>query len=125
MFCQESIEKFIVNNLTHVAGTSASVRKAESQEPLPERKYEKITGTVASERLDSITALAANTSRSRAAEFISGGNVMVNGREMLKTTCVLKTGDIFSVRGKGKFVYGGALGISRKGRTVIEIKKYI
>ena len=70
-------------------------------------------------------ALAANTSRSRAAEFISGGYVTVNGREMIKTTFVLKKGDIFSVRGKGKFVYVGALGVSRKGRTVIGIKKYI
>ena len=125
LFCQEGIEEFIINNLTHVAGTSANVRKAGGDEPLPERRYEKITGTVASERLDTVVALAANTSRSRAAEFISGGYVTVNGREMIKTTFVLKKGDIFSVRGKGKFVYVGALGVSRKGRTVIGIKKYI
>ena len=72
-----------------------------------------------------MVALAANTSRSRAAEFIAAGNVAVTGREMMKTTFVPKQGDIFSVRGKGKFVYAGALGISKKGRTVIEIKKYI
>lgn len=125
LFCQDSIEEFIINNLTHVAGTSVNVRRADSSDDLPQRKFEKITGTVASERLDTVVALAANTSRSRAAEFITAGNVMVNGREMLKTTFVPKTGDIFSVRGKGKFVYGGALGVSRKGRTVIEIKKYI
>lgn len=125
LFCQESIEEFVINNLTHVAGTLVNVRKADADKELPKRKYEKITGTVASERLDTVVALAANTSRSRAAEFITAGNVTVNGREMIKTTFVPKEGDIFSVRGKGKFVYGGALGVSRKGRTVIEIKKYI
>ena len=125
LFCQEGIEEFIINNLTHVAGTSVNVCRANCDEPLPQRRYEKITGTVASERLDTVVALAANTSRSRAAEFIAAGNVAVTGREMMKTTFVPKQGDIFSVRGKGKFVYAGALGISKKGRTVIEIKKYI
>ena len=125
LFCQESIEEFVVNNLTHVAGTSVTVRKSGGEEELPRRRYENITGTVASERLDTVVALAANTSRSRAADFIAAGNVTGNGHEMIKTTFVPKSGDIFSVRGRGKFVYGGVLGVSRKGRTVIEIKKYI
>ncbi len=125
LFCAEGIEEFILNNLTHVAGATVKVEKAESTDVLPERKFEDVSGTAASERLDCIVALAANTSRTKAAEFIAAGNVMVNGRETVKTTYVLKKGDRFSIRGKGKFIYDGAQGTTRKGRTVVGIKKYV
>lgn len=125
VFCAENIEEFILNNLTRVGGATVKTEKTENFDMLPERKFEELTGTAASERLDCIVALAANTSRTKAAEFITAGNVTVNNRETCKTTVVLKNGDRFSIRGKGKFVYDGAQGTTRKGRTVIKIRKYV
>lgn len=125
LFCTENIEEFILNNLTHVAGAVCKTEKADNFDILPERKFEDVGGTAASERLDCIVALATKTSRTKAAEFIAGGNVTVEGREVLKTTYIMKPGDRFSVRGKGKFVYDGAQGNTRKGRTVVAIRKYI
>ena len=125
LFCLENIEEFIMNNLTHVAGAVCKTEKAEDMGVLPERRFEDVSGTAASERLDCIVALATKTSRTKAAELISGGSVTVNNREMVKTTYILKQGDRFSVRGKGKFIYDGAQGTTRKGRTVAGIRKYI
>ncbi|MBR5587152.1 MAG: hypothetical protein IKW02_04235 [Clostridia bacterium] len=125
LFCLESIEEFIMNNLTGVSGARVTVEKAESLGMLPERQYEEVCGTVASERLDCVVALAAKTSRTKAAEFISAGFVMVNSRETDKVTYIMKTGDRFSIRGKGKFVYDGAKGSTKKGRTVAVLRKYI
>ena len=125
MFCLDTIEEFILNNLTHVGGAVCKLQKAESFDILPDRKFEDVGGTAASERLDCIVALATRTSRTKAAEFITGGNVMVGGRELTKTTCIMKPGDRFSVRGKGKFIYDGAQGTTKKGRTVVKIRKYI
>ncbi len=125
LFCLDTIEEFILNNLTHVGGAVCKTEKAESFDILPERKFEDVGGTAASERLDCIVALATRTSRTKASELITGGSVTVSGREITKTTHTMKQGDRFSVRGKGKFVYDGAQGTTRKGRTVIKIRKYI
>lgn len=125
LFCLESIEEFILQNFTSVAGARVSVEKAEDLNLLPDRKFEEICGTVASERLDCVVALAVKTSRTKAAEYISAGNVTVNYRETVKTTYIMKPEDRFSVRGKGKFVYDGAKGSTKKGRTVAVLRKYI
>lgn len=125
LFCLESIEEFVINNLTSVSGARVNIDKAESFELLPERKFEEVGGTVASERLDCVVALAAKTSRTKAAEFISAGYVTVNYREAVKPTYIMKPGDRFSIRGKGKFVYDGAKGSTKKGRTVAVLRKYI
>lgn len=125
LFCLDTIEEFILNNLTHVGGAVCKTEKAESFDILPERKFEDAGGTTSSERLDCIVALATRLSRTKAAEFITGGNVTVGGRETTKTTYTMKPGDRFSVRGKGKFIYDGAQGTTRKGRTVVKIRKYI
>ena len=125
LFCLESIEEFIINNLTSVSGARVNVEKAESLDLLPERKFEEICATVASERLDCVVAIAAKTSRSKAAELVSAGLVTVNYRETTKSTYIMKPGDRFSVKGKGKFVYDGAKGSTKKGRTVAVLRKYI
>ena len=36
----------------------------------------------------------------------------------------LKTGDVVSVRGFGRFAYAGEAGLTRKGRLNIDIDKY-
>ena len=125
LFCLDSIEEFILNSLTSVSGTRVKVEKARDFDILPERRFEEVSGTVASERLDCVAALAAKTSRTKAAELISAGYVTVNYREAVKATYIMKTGDRFSIRGKGKFVYDGAKGSTKKGRIVAVLRKYI
>ena len=125
VFCLENIKEFILENLTHIAGTSCRVENVADFAELPQRKFENIGGTVASERLDCVVALAMKSSRSKAVDFISAGLVTVNYKETCKTTYIMKEGDRFSIRGKGKFVYDGSGGNTKKGRTVARIRKYI
>ena len=125
IFCLESIEEFILNNLTHVAGAVCKTEKVSDLSLLPKRKFENLGGTVASERLDCVVALAIKSSRTKSAEYISSGLVTVNYKETCKTTYMLKEGDRFSVRGKGKFIYDGACGNTKKGRVAIKLRKYI
>lgn len=125
VFCQENIEEFIVDNLTHIAGTSCKVEKVTDFTELPQKRFEDLGGTVASERLDCVVALAIKSSRTKAADFISAGFVTVNYKEALKPTYIMKEGDRFSIRGKGKFIYDGSGGNTKKGRTIVKIRKYV
>ncbi len=86
-------------------------------------KIEKIT--VASPRLDNMISSIFGFSRRDAAEAISRGKVFINGAEINKTDFVLKGGEKVVLRGKGKDIYNGVVGTSRKGKIYIEVIKYI
>lgn len=80
-----------------------------------------VSGSVASLRLDALLSLAFRVSRSTAAEIILGGRVFVNGRLMLKTDYLLDAGSKISCQGRGRFELLRVKGLSRKGRTIVEL----
>ena len=90
-----------------------------------EVKIEHEKFTVPSPRLDNIVSGAFNAARKDAAEAILRGRVFVNGVEVSKPDYVLKGGEKVVLRGKGKIIYKGESGTSRKGKTYVEIVKYI
>ena len=81
--------------------------------------------TVSSPRLDNIISGVFAVSRKDAVEAISRGKVFVNGAEMSKPDYTLKGGEKLVLRGKGKAIYKGECGTSRKGKVYIEVVKYI
>lgn len=90
-----------------------------------EIKFKDISATVASLRLDCITAAAANISREKAASLIRSEKTDVNHFTVTSASHELKEGDVLSVRGFGRFVLSGINGITKKGRIHIILKKYI
>ena len=49
----------------------------------------------------------------------------MNGRVQTDPSRKLKEGDVFSVRGQGKFRYNGERGVSKKGKPILEIDRYV
>lgn len=84
-----------------------------------------LSGTVGSMRLDCIIAFAANVSRSRAQELIKAKLVTIGGVHRDSESYRVSVGDVFTVRGYGKFVLTDQGGKTRKDRIHIEIKKYV
>ena len=87
-------------------------------------KFETVSGSVASLRLDCILALAWQSSRSKMTPYIEGEKVFVNGRMITSNSYLLKEEDIVSVRGFGKFVYRGVETETKKGRLFITLDRY-
>ena len=81
--------------------------------------------TVSSPRIDNIIAVAFGISRKAAVEAICQGKVFVNGIEMIKPDFSLKGGEKVVLRGKGKLIYNGTTGTSKKGKAYINVDKYI
>ena len=104
----------------------AGVRITEGFDPdsLPAREYQLISGTVSSLRIDSVTALAIRSSRSNAAALVEGGKVLLRGAEITSCSAQVSEGDVFTVRGYGKFRLGAKGRTTKKDRTFIEIYKY-
>ena len=81
--------------------------------------------TVTSPRLDSIVAGVFHLSRKDAQTAIARGLVFVNETEMLKPDHSLKGGEKLVLRGKGKAIYQGVSGTSKKGKVYVTLEKFV
>lgn len=89
------------------------------------QEMREISGTVAAPRLDAVLRTALNTGRNACAEFIRGGLVSLNYVQVQDVSCHVAEGDVFSVRGHGKFRLSELSGPTKKGRLHITIEKYL
>lgn len=125
LFCINSIAKYICENLTKAGrGTLKIEIKTTDMLPSKNEKYDEAFLSLASLRLDGIVSSAFNISRNAACEAINKGIVFVNSSQIIKNDAALKPGDKVVLRGKGKIVIKEIIGINKKGRTHIIIKKY-
>ncbi|MDE6111620.1 MAG: hypothetical protein K2F65_06870 [Eubacterium sp.] len=124
IFCLNSIAEYIVRELSKVRHT---IVKCSIVEALPEsavKKPEEEQMVVASERLDVIVSGVYNFSRSAVKELFITRKIYVNSRLCENFSYIPKEKDIISVRGKGRFVYNGVLGKTKKNRNVISVGVY-
>ncbi len=125
VFCEDRIADFFLQELSRIKHTLVIIDEVYDIDTLITHKEELLTGTVASVRLDSVIALAFQNSRSGMISFIEAGKVFVNGKLITSNGYNLKADDIVSVRGKGKFRFGGIGNTTKKGRYVVKIFRYI
>lgn len=117
---------YLAQNYRHVGRFEADVKV------LPifalsyrESQTNSLNFTVSSPRIDNIIAAVYGLSRRLATEAILSGKVFVNGVETTKPDAALKGGEKIVLRGKGKAIYHGTNGTSRKGKVYISVDKYI
>ncbi|MGN0480380.1 MAG: YlmH/Sll1252 family protein [Lachnospiraceae bacterium] len=124
VICHRRIADFICSQLTRVRHTVVNTTLGAIVADAV-IKTAAITSTVASVRLDSMICSAFNLSRSSAIPLIEEAKCFVNGKLITTNSYTPKAGDIISVRGMGKFVFDSESGVSKKGRIVINLRKYI
>lgn len=81
--------------------------------------------TVSSPRLDNIISGVFNVSRKDAQEAVSRGLVFVNEVEAVKPDRQLAGGEKLVLRGKGKAIYKGVDGTSKKGKLYVILEKFV
>ncbi len=121
VFVKEDIADYIISELSRARHTELCVSVADS---LPEGelyKTERVTVQANGERLDGLIAKAFSLSRESAQSYFSKGLVFVSGKSTESTSYIPKPGEIISVRGLGRFIYRGVVGISRKGKLNIAL----
>lgn len=117
---------YLVHNFNKVGPVRISVKKA----PIYALKSIEIQTinlkfTVSSPRIDNIIAGIFGVSRKDATFYIAHGKVFVSGREVSKPDLTLKGGEKIILRGKGKAIYKGVSGTSKKGKAYINVDKYV
>lgn len=90
----------------------------------PQAEREMHSATVSSLRLDAVLAAMLHCSRGQASELIEAGRVEINHLPADKPHAQVYEGDVFTVRGKGRFNLTALPGKSRKDRSIIEFFQY-
>ena len=123
----KDISKFLLDNLgslTRFSKSKITIQNIEDLRPV-EIKKEEIEIIVSSMRLDNVISELARCSRNKALDIINQERVFVNFECETKKTKQIKTGDMVTIRGKGRFFVKEVSGQTRSGRTVIKIEKFI
>ena len=123
----KDIVKFLLDNLgslTRFSKSTISVQNIEDLRPV-EIKKEELEIIVSSMRLDNVISDLARCSRNKALDIINTERVFINFECETKKTKQVKTGDMITIRGKGRFFVKEIIGQTRSGRTVIKIEKFV
>mgnify|MGYP003293815768 CR=1 FL=1 len=122
----DDIHEYVVNNFLLVGNVRVKLEEVDANYlENYERMYEVHELIVASERIDAIVARLIGCNREKVQDKIRERLVMLNGEVLSKASYILKEGDVFSIRGFGKYVYWGIRNRTKRDNYVIEIKKYI
>ena len=122
IICTPQIANFILDNLEKVGRLGIKCTSVPlSEVEVPEPQFDIVSGTVASLRADSVTALAFGISRTSAAELIASGALSVNHLPEESISAEISEGDLISLRGFGRAKLNSIGGISKKGRHFIEL----
>ena len=126
IIADRSITPILLNELQRIGAANVKTRRIEMSElqPRPETVKE-IRSTVASLRLDSLTAAGFGMSRTHAAEEIAAEKIKVNWKDAKNSSQTMKAGDVISFRGRGRVEVVEITGQTKKGRTGVLLKRYV
>ena len=126
LFCDSAILPFILDNLKKVANDAVKITPVESvPSNFGQREYKVIKDTVASGRFDAIVACVCSLSRENAKKLVSSGMCELNFEVESAPDAELDAGDIFSIRGYGRYKLQSYDGENRRGRCRITVYKYV
>ena len=124
-FLHSKMTPYLQQNLTSVGRCTASIQLGNKVE-LPQQEPEKTLkrASVASLRLDAVLAAMLQVSRGDATSLINKDVVQINHLAVQSLHHSVYEGDVFSIRGVGKYKLETIGGQSRKNRTFIEFLQY-
>lgn len=124
LFCLNSIKEYILQNLDRIKHTTVRCTESVLPAEIAEKKPEPVELTVSSQRVDIIVAAVFKLSRNTVTQLVNQEKVFINSKIAYKESLTLKSGDIVSVRGKGKFIFDGEIRQTKKNKSVIGIRLY-
>ena len=125
VFAQEKLAPFLCENLIQVRHTNVRCEQLDRLPPEAAPRFEAMSFTLSSLRIDAFAAHAAHLSRGKAQELFAREMVFVNGRLCESESLLLKEGDIVTLRHFGKFIFREVRGESRKGRLIVTADRYV
>lgn len=116
VFCLETVARFITENLTETRHTTVTCCQVDSP-PVDSIALPVESEVVAaSERCDALVSAVWGLSRSESAGLFEQKLVFIDGAQCKSPSKPIQSGNIVSVRGKGRFIFCGVKLVTKKGR---------
>lgn len=126
LFCTATVAQFLLENLERVANDRVTCRAYCPDASFTDgRRYQPISDTVASPRLDCVVAALTNLSREAAQSAIRTGLVELEYEVEERTDLPLEPPAVLSIRGYGRYILRSFDGETRKGRLRMRADKLI
>ncbi|MBD1881709.1 photosystem II S4 domain protein [Coleofasciculus sp. FACHB-T130] len=117
--------EFLGMHLNQVRSVPVKTRQIELSElKIREPKKKELTTVEASLRLDAIASAGFGMSRSKMVDFIDGGDVRLNWKEVTQPSHLLKSGDLIAIRGKGRLEVG-EIAVTKKERYRVQLTRFM
>ncbi len=124
VFVKTELSDYVKSQISKVGRIGVKVADADLSKLPQGRGFEEKTYIVSSLRLDNIVAAVCKLSREKTRTVIMSDSACVNFEETKNVSLNLKENDVFTIRGKGKFVLKSILGTTGKGRIRISVIHY-
>ena len=126
IFCVDTVANYIIDNITKIKHTNVKCHLCKADDiDAVEVKKDPLHIIAASARADAVIAAITGLSRSNTSLLFSEKKISLNNRLYENSSYQLKPGDIFSIRGYGKYEFTGTGSVTRKGRLNIDLLKYV
>lgn len=126
IFCVNRVAGYITDNLTRIKHTNVKCALCSADDAQDIRtKKESIHIIAASARIDAVIASLTGLSRSNTSSLFRDKSVSLGHRIYENSSYQLKPGDIFSVKGYGKYEFVQSGAATRKGRLNIDLLRYV
>lgn len=126
VFCNQEFVPFLMNELTMVRRASVRCQLIEDIQKIPAQKYEVISRSVASLRLDNVVAAMIGSARGKAGELIAQGKVLADHEERTSNSYRCRNNTSITIKGYGKYkLFVKEEDLTRKGKQKITIYKYL
>ena len=126
VMCEKTAKDYVLYNLKTIGRQKVEVTLCPEDKTYSlKHEFEMTRALVSSLRLDAVVAAICHMSRAEATKQIASENVNVNFKMESNPDKKIALKDVISVRHKGRFVVEDTPGETRKGRIILEVKKYI
>lgn len=115
----------ILNELTKVGSFGVKTAKGTPGDFVVLERFDTVRGTIGSARIDSLVSMLTKLSREKAAQLISSDRVERNYIKATDGARKFNAGDIFTIRGYGKYIVDEIQPPTRKDRLPVVCRKYI
>lgn len=124
VFVLQHVQQLICDELVSIG--RQSVRTCPFYDDVPYEEPDRVlqTATVSSLRVDAVIAAMIKCSRTQAVELLRSGRIEINHVSALNAHAAVYEGDLFTVRGKGRYRLQALGGKSRKERFFIQFFQY-